>query len=294
MASLIDGKKIAKRLTHEVAADVIDFVEQTGTRPTLAVVLLGDDPASCVYVARKLAACREIGITSVEHRLPSTTSQFGLFSLIDQLNSDPAVHGILVQLPLPHGLDPSTILDRIDPRKDVDGFHPVNFGRLSSGTDALVPCTPLGCMMLLESVVHNFKGLHAVVIGKSNIVGKPISLLLLERACTVTITHKLTRNLPDITRSAEIVVVAAGHPELVKGNWIKANAVVVDVGISRVSGPDGRPRLVGDCARQELSHARAITPVPGGVGPMTVACLLANTVRAALKQHRAQPTLRRA
>jgi methylenetetrahydrofolate dehydrogenase (NADP+)/methenyltetrahydrofolate cyclohydrolase len=218
---------------------------------------------------------------SIEHRLPATTSQDELIALIAKLNADPDVHGILVQVPLPPQIDAGRVLGSIDPAKDVDGFHPVNVGRLSIGSHGLVPCTPLGCMMLLDTVIDDFRGLKAVVIGKSNIVGKPVGMLLLERECTVTVTHIYTKNLPDIVRTADIVVAAAGSPELVRGDWIKPGAVVIDVGITRVTEPDGRRRLMGDVAFAEMDHARAVTPVPGGVGPMTVACLLANTVRAA-------------
>lgn len=285
MARLIDGKAMAADLTANVAAEVQDFVSQTGIQPSLAVVLVGDDPASEVYVGRKVAACKKAGILSVEHRLPESIGEDTLLELIDRLNTDSAVHGILVQLPLPRQIDAARVLDRINPAKDVDGFHPVNVGRLSTGSDGLVPCTPLGCMILLESVIDDFKGMKAVVIGKSNIVGKPVALLLLERECTVTITHIFTRNLPDIVRAADIVVVAAGSPGLVRGDWIKEGAIVIDVGINRITDDDGKRRIVGDTAAPELDHAGAFTPVPGGVGPMTVACLLANTIKAARNQH---------
>ena len=204
-----------------------------------------------------------------------------LIALVDELNRDPEVDGILVQLPLPQHVDAAAVLNRIDPGKDVDGFHPVNVGRLSIGTSGLVPCTPLGCMMLLDTVIDDFRGLKAVVIGKSNIVGKPVALLLLERECTVTVTHIATRGLPDIVRTADIVVAAAGSPGLVRGDWVKPGAVVIDVGINRVPGADGAPRIVGDVAMDEMGHAAAVTPVPGGVGPMTVACLMENSLRAA-------------
>jgi methylenetetrahydrofolate dehydrogenase (NADP+)/methenyltetrahydrofolate cyclohydrolase len=285
MAELIDGRRLAAALTAEVAAQAADFTREAALPPTLAVVLVGNDPASQVYVGRKLSACRKAGIRSVEHRLPETTTEAELTALIDALNEDAAVHGILVQLPLPGGINTTALLDRIHPSKDVDGFHPVNVGRLSCGAEGLTPCTPLGCMMLLDTVVGDYRGLQAVVIGKSNIVGKPVALLLLERECTVMITHIHTRNLPEIARTADILVVAAGSPSLVRGHWVKPGAVVIDVGINRVSDPDGKPKLVGDCAADELDHAKAVTPVPGGVGPMTVACLLANTLRAARRQH---------
>lgn len=245
------------------------------------MVLVGSDPASEVYVARKVEACRRVGIASTEHRLPADTPQDRLLELITQLNADPTLHGVLVQVPLPAHIDEGAILDAIDPAKDVDGFHPVNVGRLSTGTGGLVPCTPLGVMMLLDSVLDDLTGLHAVVIGKSNIVGKPIAMLLLEREATVTITHIETRGLPDIVRKADIVIAAAGVPRLVRGFWIKEGAVIIDVGITRIIQRDGKTKLVGDVAFDEVQHARAVSPVPGGVGPMTIACLLANTVKAA-------------
>lgn len=281
MAQIIDGKAMARALTERTADEVRQIVAETGTPPGLAVVLVGNDPASEVYVGRKIAQCRKAGIVSFEHRMPATTAEGELHALIDQLNADPAVHGVLVQLPLPAGIDAARVLDRISPLKDVDGFHPVNVGRLSTGTGGLVPCTPLGIMMLLDSVIDDYRGLNAVVIGKSNIVGKPVSMLLLEREATVTVTHIETRDLPDVARKADIIVAAAGAPQLVRGYWVKPGAVVIDVGITRVTDHDGSSKIVGDCATHELEHARAVTPVPGGVGPMTIACLLANTVRAA-------------
>lgn len=281
MADLIDGKAIANRILDQVRSDVAAFMSRHRARPTLAVILVGDDPASQVYVSRKLKASAQVGIASVERRLPATIGQDELLSKIDALNADVTVHGILVQLPLPAHLHASIILDRILPAKDVDGFHPVNVGRLSTGTDGLVPCTPLGCLILLKSVIDDFRGLKAVVIGKSNIVGKPMALLLLEQECTVTVTHIHTRNLPSIVSTADIIVVAAGSPGLVRGGWVKPGAVVIDVGINKIKGTDGKPRIVGDAVTCELGHARALTPVPGGVGPMTVACLLSNTIRAA-------------
>jgi methylenetetrahydrofolate dehydrogenase (NADP+)/methenyltetrahydrofolate cyclohydrolase len=281
MAAIIDGKAIAETLCASVAADVRQLQIERGITPGLAAVLVGEDPASRIYVNRKVAQTRKVGMHSIEHRLPVDTSEAELLALIAALNADPAVHGILVQLPLPPHIDGHKVLDAIDPGKDVDGFHPVNVGRLSSGTGGLVPCTPLGCMILLETVIDDFRGLRAVVIGKSNIVGKPVALLLLERECTVTVTHILTQNLPDIVRRADIVVVAAGSPGLVRGDWVKPGAVVIDVGINRIVDEHGTRRVVGDAAFAEMDHARAITPVPGGVGPMTIACLLANTVKAA-------------
>ncbi|NKJ41952.1 MULTISPECIES: bifunctional 5,10-methylenetetrahydrofolate dehydrogenase/5,10-methenyltetrahydrofolate cyclohydrolase [unclassified Novosphingobium] len=281
MATLIDGKAIARALSNTTAQAVAQMVADGLPTPGLAVVLVGNDPASEVYVGRKISQCAKVGIHSIEHRLAADTAQDDLLALIAALNADATVHGILVQLPLPAQIDAGKVLDAIDPAKDVDGFHPVNVGRLSTGTGGLVPCTPLGCMMLLDTVIDNYRGLDAVVIGKSNIVGKPVAMLLLERECTVTVTHIATQGLPDIVRKADIVVAAAGAPELVKGDWVKPGAVVIDVGITRVNQPDGTTRLVGDCAAHEMDHARAVTPVPGGVGPMTIACLLANTVQAA-------------
>lgn len=271
---------MARRLSESIAADVAALGAR-GVRPGLAVVLVGEDPASEVYVARKVSECARVGIASTEHRLPADTTEATLLALIDTLNDDPAVHGVLVQLPLPRQIEAGRVLDRIAPEKDVDGFHPVNVGRLSTGTGGLVPCTPLGCMMLLDSVIDDYRGLAAVVIGKSNIVGKPVAMLLLERECTVTVTHIATRGLPDIVHTADIVVAAAGAPHLVRGDWVKPGAVVIDVGITRVTAENGRTKLLGDVAFDELAHAYAATPVPGGVGPMTIACLLANTVRAA-------------
>ncbi|HEX7655925.1 MAG TPA: tetrahydrofolate dehydrogenase/cyclohydrolase catalytic domain-containing protein [Sphingomonas sp.] len=276
----IDGRAMALAEQRHTASAVADLARH-GTRPGLAVVLVGNDPASEVYVRRKVAECGRVGIASFEYRLPPHTDRPTLLDLIARLNLDSRVHGILVQLPLPGAIDANAVLDAIAPEKDVDGFHPVNVGRLSSGTGGLVPCTPLGCMMLLDSVIHEYRGLAAVVIGKSNIVGKPVAMLLLERECTVTVTHIATRGLSDIVRTADIVIAAAGAPRLVRGDWVKPGAVVIDVGITRVTDADSRTRLVGDTAFDELGHARAATPVPGGVGPMTIACLLANTVRAA-------------
>ena len=281
MAALIDGKALAATVTRETAARAAQLASERGIVPGIAVILVGEDPASNIYVERKLREAKKAGLRSFEHRLPAETDQAVLLDLIAACNADERVHGILVQLPLPPHIDATRVLDAIDPAKDVDGFHPVNVGRLSTGTGGLVPCTPLGCMQLLETVIDDFRGLKAVVIGKSNIVGKPVALLLLESGCTVTVTHILTRGLPDIVRTADIVVAAAGSPGLVQPDWVKPGAVVIDVGINRIRDPDGRPRIVGDVAQDGMDHAKAITPVPGGVGPMTIACLLSNTVRAA-------------
>ena len=286
MVELIDGVALAKGLTDQTAARVA-ALRAKGTLPALAVVLVGENPASAVYVRRKVSQCRTAGIRSIEHRLPESSNEHALLSLIDDLNADPEVHGILVQLPLPPTIDSSKVLDRVAPAKDVDGFHPVNVGRLSTGTGGLVPCTPLGIMLLLDTVVADYRGLNVVVIGKSNIVGKPVAMLLLEREATVTVTHIETRNLPDIARAADVIIAAAGAPRLVRGYWVKPDAIVIDVGITRVANTDGTTRLVGDCATEELDHARAVTPVPGGVGPMTIACLLSNTIVAAERMHEA-------
>lgn len=280
MAQRIDGTALAAALTTRIGNEVQDLAA-TGTAPGLAAIIVGENPASRIYVARKLAESKRVGIRSFEHCLPASASEDEVLRLIERLNADPEVHGILVQLPLPSQIDASRVMDLILPSKDVDGFHPVNVGRLSTGGGDLVPCTPLGCMLLLDTVVDDYRGLKATVIGKSNIVGKPVALMLLERECTVTVTHIHTRNLPDLVRQADIVVVAAGSPGLVRGDWVKPGAIVIDVGINRVVTADGRSVIVGDVAFDELDHARAITPVPGGVGPMTIACLLANTVKAA-------------
>ncbi|CDO38715.1 MULTISPECIES: bifunctional 5,10-methylenetetrahydrofolate dehydrogenase/5,10-methenyltetrahydrofolate cyclohydrolase [Novosphingobium] len=281
MSALIDGKALARSVSEQTAETVRGLTERLGQAPGLAVVLVGNDPASEVYVGRKVRECRKVGMRSTEHRLPAATDEADLLALIEDLNSDPTVHGILVQLPLPDHIDAGLVLDAITPDKDVDGFHPVNVGRLSTGTGGLVPCTPLGVMMLLDTVISDYRGLDAVVIGKSNIVGKPVAMLLLEREATVTVTHIETRGLSEIVRKADIVVAAAGAPGLVKGFWVKEGAVIIDVGITRVALPDGTTGLMGDVAFDEVQHARAVTPVPGGVGPMTIACLLSNTAKAA-------------
>lgn len=281
MAKIIQGKQIARELCDKVAIDAKAFSLEHGLPPALAVVLVGENPASEVYVRQKVIECDKAGIRSEKYWLPRITLEVDLLELIKRLNHDAAVHGILVQLPLPDHIDAGKVLDAITPDKDVDGFHPVNVGRLWTGSEGLIPCTPLGCMKLLDTVIDELRGKHAVVIGKSNIVGKPVALLLLERECTVTVTHIATQRLPDIVRSADIVVVAAGAPRLVRGDWVKPGAVVIDVGITRKEGPDGKALLVGDCATDEMEHAAAVTPVPGGVGPMTIACLLTNTLMAA-------------
>jgi methylenetetrahydrofolate dehydrogenase (NADP+) / methenyltetrahydrofolate cyclohydrolase len=284
MAQIIDGRAIARELDEKTKAEVGTLIAAGKPRPGLAVILVGTDPASEVYVRRKMKKCEQVGICSFEYRLPAETTQDALLTLIARLNADRVVQGILVQVPLPEHIDTRTVLGAIHPDKDVDGFHPVNVGRLSTGTGGIVPCTPLGVMMLLETVIENFIGLDAVVIGKSNIVGKPVAMLLLERECTVSVTHIYTENLPDIARKAHPLSPPAAAPGLVRGDWVKPGAVVIDVGITRIMGEDGKEKLVGDVKFDEVQHARAVTPVPGGVGPMTIACLLHNTVQAAKVQ----------
>jgi len=282
-ATIIDGKAIAAALRVKVAAEVKRLTAEHGLTPGLAVVLAGNNPASESYVGSKAKATKEAGMNSFDHRLPDTVSEAELLTLVKELNADPAVHGILVQLPLPKQIDAQKVLDTIDPAKDVDGFHPVNAGRLASGLPALVPCTPLGCVMLAKTVHASLAGLDAVVIGRSNIVGKPVTQLLLAENATVTVTHSKTRDLPAVCRRADLLVAAIGRPEFVRAGWIKPGATVIDVGINRVpSATPGKSKLVGDVAFAEAAQvAGAITPVPGGVGPMTIACLMVNTVRAA-------------
>lgn len=282
--NLIDGKAFAADLRGRVAKTVSSFVAAAGKKPGLAVVLVGDDPASQVYVGSKKKATVEAGMASFEHRLAASVSQAELIAIVEKLNADDAVDGILVQLPLPGHIDDKAVIAAIDPAKDVDGFHVVNAGRLAVGEEAFVPCTPLGCLMLLKDAIGDLSGKNAVVIGRSNIVGKPMAQLLLGEDCTVTIAHSRTRDLPDVVRRADIVVAAVGRPEMVRGDWLKDGAVVIDVGINRLPPADGeaKGRLVGDVAFDEASaRASHITPVPGGVGPMTIACLLRNTVVAA-------------
>jgi methylenetetrahydrofolate dehydrogenase (NADP+)/methenyltetrahydrofolate cyclohydrolase len=281
-ARIIDGKAIAAELRGAVAGEVRRLASAHGITPGLAVVLAGNNPASESYVGSKAKVTVETGMRSFDHRLPETVSQDELLALVRKLNADPAVHGILVQLPLPKQIDAQKVLDAIDPAKDVDGFHPINAGRLACGLPALVPCTPLGCVMLAKTVYPSLTGLDAVVIGRSNIVGKPVAQLLLGENATVTVTHSRTHDLPAVCRRADLLVAAIGRPEMVRGDWIKPGATVIDVGINRVPGAAGKTRLVGDVAFGEASQvAGAITPVPGGVGPMTIACLMVNTVRAA-------------
>ena len=286
-ATLIDGKGYADGFRGRIARAVAGL-EPRGVVPGLAVVLVGDDPASQVYVRNKGRQTEEAGMRSLEHRLPASTRQEDLLALVARLNADPEVDGILVQLPLPAGLDPQAVIEAIDPEKDVDGLNPVNAGRLAAGIPGLVPCTPLGSLMLIRSMRPDLSGLEAVVVGRSNLVGKPIAQLLLAENCTVTVAHSRTRELASVCRRADILVAAVGRPEMIRGDWVKPGAVVIDVGINRVPNPaagEGRTKLVGDVAFAEAQAiAGAITPVPGGVGPMTVACLLHNTLTAACRR----------
>ena len=281
-ARIIDGKAVAEASRRATAVAAARFAAARGRAVGLAVVLVGEDPASQVYVRSKARQTVEAGMRSIEHRLSAMTRQDELLALIATLNGDDAVDGILVQLPLPPAIDAGAVIEAIDPAKDVDGFHPINAGRLMTGAPALVPCTPLGCLLLAQSAVPVLKGLEAVVIGRSNIVGKPVAQLLLGADCTVTVAHSRTRDLASVARRADLLVAAVGRPEMVRGDWIKPGAVVIDVGINRIMGDNGKHRLVGDVAFEEARRvASAITPVPGGVGPMTIACLLRNTVEAA-------------
>ena len=284
-AYTIDGKAIAAKVRADVAVDVARIKREHGFQPGLAVVLVGEDPASKVYVRNKAQQTVEVGMQSFEHKLSEDTTEQALLDIVAKLNADPNVHGILVQMPLPKHINSVKVLDSVDPAKDVDGFHPMNVGKLSIGERALAPCTPVGSIILAKSVKHDLSGLDAVVIGRSNIVGKPMAQLLLRENCTVTIAHSRTKDLPGVVRRADLVIAAIGKPEFVKGDWIKPGAIVIDVGINRILKPDGKGKLVGDVAFAEAAAvAGAITPVPGGVGPMTIACLLKNTVEAALMQ----------
>jgi methylenetetrahydrofolate dehydrogenase (NADP+)/methenyltetrahydrofolate cyclohydrolase len=281
----IDGKEFAARLLLEITGEVASLRASHGLQPGLAVVLVGEDPASQVYVRNKAKTTVQAGMQSFEHKLPADVSQAELLGLVMGLNEDPAVHGILVQLPLPGHLDADAVIARIDPDKDVDGLHVVNAGRLAAGLPGLVPCTPLGCLLLLQDVLPSLSGLEAVVVGRSNLVGKPIAQLLLQQNCTVTLAHSRTRDLPEVCRRADILVAAVGKVEMIRGGWIKPGATVIDVGINRVTNTEGKSKLLGDVAFAEAQGiAGFITPVPGGVGPMTIACLLRNTVTAAKRQ----------
>jgi len=281
-ATIIDGKSIAADLRARVTADVARLSAAHGFTPGIAVVLVGNNPASEVYVRTKARQVGESGMRSFDHRLAQTAGEDELLALIARLNADPAVHGILVQLPLPPQIDAQKVIAAIDPAKDVDGFHPLNAGRLARGLPGLVPCTPLACIILAKTVRPSLVGLDAVVIGRSNIVGKPLAQLLIAESATVTVAHSKTRDLPALCRGKDLLLAAIGRPELIKRDWIKPGATVIDVGINRVAAADGKPRIVGDVAFAEArAVAGAITPVPGGVGPMTIACLLVNTLRAA-------------
>ncbi|MFI4895331.1 MAG: bifunctional methylenetetrahydrofolate dehydrogenase/methenyltetrahydrofolate cyclohydrolase FolD [Steroidobacterales bacterium] len=286
-AKIIDGKAVAESLQRELAAQVAALSRARGIQPALAVVLVGADPASEVYVGSKIRSTTKVGMHSVEHRLSAQTSQAELLSLIDQLNGDPQIDGILVQLPLPRHIDSTAVIEAIDPAKDVDGFHPINVGRVATGAGGIVPCTPLGSVLLIKSLDTPLVGLDAIIVGRSNIVGKPMVQLLLAEQCTVTIAHSRTRDLPGRCRQADILVAAVGRAQMIRGDWIKPGAIVIDVGINRLMSADGhsKARLVGDVAFEEARQvAGAITPVPGGVGPMTITCLLQNTFEAARKR----------
>ncbi len=295
-ATLIDGKAFSAALVERVGAAVARLEAAHGVKPGLAVVIVGEDPASQIYVRNKGETTLRAGMRSDTHRLAESTRQDELLALIAQLNADAGIHGILVQLPLPAHIDATVVLDAISPDKDVDGFHVVNAGRLAVGLPGLVPCTPLGCLMLLKHQLGDLSGLNAVIVGRSNIVGKPMAQLLLGESCTVTVAHSRTRDLPEVCRRADILVAAVGRPEMIKGDWIKPGATVIDVGINRVPSADpikaaeGKTRVVGDVAFKEaVEVAGRITPVPGGVGPMTIACLLANTYSAACRLNNIQP-----
>ena len=284
-AKIIDGKAFAENLRSRIAGHVERLKAEHGITPGLAVVIVGEDPASQVYVSSKAKQTAEVGMNSYKHELPADISEADLLALIHRLNADPAVHGILVQMPVPRHIDPNKVIEAIDPAKDVDCFTPANVGKVQIGLPGPVSCTPLGCLMLLRDELGSLEGRHAVIIGRSNLVGKPMMQLLLRDNCTVTVAHSRTRNLADIVRQADIVVAAVGRPQMVKGEWIKPGAVVIDVGINRVPAPEkgeGKTRLVGDVDYAAAAEqAGAITPVPGGVGPMTIACLLANTITTA-------------
>jgi methylenetetrahydrofolate dehydrogenase (NADP+)/methenyltetrahydrofolate cyclohydrolase len=289
-ATLIDGKAFAAGLVERVTTATTRLIADRGIKPGLAVVIVGEDPASQVYVRNKGERTQAAGMRSDTHRLPESTDQETLLALVAALNADSGIHGILVQLPLPAHIDTSAVLGAIDPDKDVDGFHVVNAGRLAVGLPGLIPCTPLGCLMLLKNALGDLSGLNAVIVGRSNIVGKPMAQLLLAESCTVTIAHSRTRDLPALCRTADILVAAVGRPEMIRGDWIRPGATVIDVGINRlpsrdpVKAAEGKTRLVGDVAFDEaVTVAGRITPVPGGVGPMTIACLLANTYTAACR-----------
>jgi methylenetetrahydrofolate dehydrogenase (NADP+)/methenyltetrahydrofolate cyclohydrolase len=279
MAQILDGKTIATNVRQQVAADIARRIAMGKRPPALAVVLVGDDPASAIYVRNKHRDAKAVGMRSVEVMLPAATDMATLLGHVHRLSADPEIDGILVQLPLPAHLDPNVVINAIDPDKDVDGLHPVNAGRLSSGLPSLVSCTPRGSMIVIQTVLPDLSGLHLVMLGRSNLMGKPMAQLALAANATVTIAHSKTRDLPDLCRLADILVAAVGRPEMVRGNWIKPGAVVIDVGINRIDLGDGKTRVVGDvCFSEAAAIASAITPVPGGIGPMTIACLLQNTL----------------
>ena len=288
-ARIIDGKSFAAGLRARIGRQVAQLTQHHGIIPGLAAVLVGNDPASQVYVRSKEIQTAEAGMASVGRRLAADTTHDELLDVVATLNADPAVHGILVQLPLPRQIDTRAIIEAVDPAKDVDGFHPINVGRLANGEDAMVPCTPLGCIMMLRDTLGDLTGLSAVIVGRSSIVGKPMAQLLLAENCTVTVAHSRTRDLPAVCRRADILVAAVGRPQMIRGDWIKPGATVIDVGINRIPAPEkgsGKTRLVGDVAFDEaVTIAGAITPVPGGVGPMTIACLLQNTLTACCRQN---------
>ena len=287
-AEIIDGKAFAQKLRSKIKTAIKVIKKQYNSTPGLAVVLVGEDPASEVYVRNKKKQTIECGMTSFEHKLTNEVSQTELLDLIQKLNADDRVDGILVQLPLPEHIDPQAVLDAINPEKDVDGFHVVNAGKLATGGDALVPCTPLGCLLMLKDYFGDLSGKNAVVVGRSNIVGKPMAALLTRESCTVTIAHSRTKDLPSVCRSADILIAAVGKAEMVRGDWVNNETVVIDVGINRIPAPErgeGKMRLVGDADFNEVKRkAKAITPVPGGVGPVTIAVLLRNTVEAACRR----------
>ena len=285
-AKIIDGKKLADKICNDVSKQADIIQKNHGIQPGLAVVLVGEDPASQIYVKNKGKRTIEVGFRSFEHKLDKKTSEKELLALVTKLNNDKTVNGILVQLPLPEQIDAQKVLDTINPEKDVDGFHAVNSGKLWSGLEGMVPCTPLGCLIMLKETLKDLTGMNVVVVGRSNIVGKPIAGLLLKEHCTVTIAHSRTKDLPEVCRGADILVAAVGRAEMIKGSWIKPGCTVIDVGINRVEKEDGKTKLVGDVDFEDAKkNAKFITPVPGGVGPMTIACLLVNTLTATRRQN---------
>ena len=286
-AKIIDGKKLADKICNDVSEQADIIQKNHGIQPGLAVVLVGEDPASQIYIKNKGKRTIEVGFRSFEHKLDKKTSEKELLALVTKLNNDKTVNGILVQLPLPEQIDAQKILDAINPEKDVDGFHAVNSGKLWSGLEGMVPCTPLGCLIMLKETLKDLTGMNVVVVGRSNIVGKPIAGLLLKEHCTVTIAHSRTKDLPEVCRGADILVAAVGRAEMIKGSWIKPGCTVIDVGINRVEKEDGKTKLVGDVDFEDAKkNAKFITPVPGGVGPMTIACLLVNTLTATRRQNK--------